>query len=885
MLYNFLSDQMGAFMAAKTAAGNFMLSRVPSYESVKDDFPIQISGKEEEILGHDFETFSKMMSFLSGSFNTFILHGFMGSGKSAMINVLPKITDESVLIFRVNCFESTNLDDVLLSLHTAFVSYHNEHRIILPKIESMVFADRINAYIKSCVNPMLFVFDSIEAEKCPLHSDIINFIKHISQMEKVKVIVTSRNLTSNDLPNDSSSSFAIIKLFGKDELIKLLNKHGIQAKDETYEEAFVATKGHYLYISLLMNVISLLNISLASVYNDYSKQNMIIFDFLISKVLTLIPERFLKTLWFLSLIRTGVSEKFLITQKLSTKDELEYLEERMLICREGINIYMKDYVKNTISATISAQTKKDIHNYLHELYESQLPKKPAERDLVISRSTMRRESAYHKETAENTVIEKPSVPTNKKNIDYNYLSYAKGNQNDWNFAESSIAPKQQRFVKPAPRGMETRIRNNMRAKKFDLTNEEISLLNKLNLKVPNAELIRADREVPSQNQKKDFQPYMQAALSDVQNNRANSSRNEIEQNKNQPQEQRETLSDVMNAASIAEQNFEYENALLIYNKAYNMTDSAGYAETKPIIMMQTAYCHKKMQNTDEALRCFEIAYRLYADSNLQKANLALFNMAEIYMKNYNYEQAKSMYEKILLTKQNSEAVFNIRVLLNLSEIENNNSNIEKAFAYYNEALQLAEEIGDKKLICECCFKFGLACDDAGSIDQAFKFYVKCIQTSTDYEVNSYISSAYSNIAGIYEEQNLKDKAAKYYEEAIKIDEAHENWDGLYFAYSKLAAIYQTKSLTIAIDFSFKALNAARNLKDNVYIASSYIQIGDYYYQSNSNEDALKSYLLAKAILIKQPNPENVRKIDVRINDMKARLGTSRFNELAAEFQN
>lgn len=207
-----------------------------------------------------------------------------------------------------------------------------------------------------------------------------------------------------------------------------------------------------------------------------------------------------------------------------------------------------------------------------------------------------------------------------------------------------------------------------------------------------------------------------------------------------------------------------------------------------------------------------------------------------------------------------------------------------ASAYYAEALKDATAIDDKKLMCECCFKYGLACDDAGDVDKAFKFYAKCVQTSADYNINSYVSSAFSNIAGIYEDQNLMDKAAKYYEQAIKTDEANNNWDGLFFAYSKLATIYQTKSITIALDFSFKALNAAKMLKDNVYIASTYIQIGDYYYQSNSNEDALKSYLLAKAILIKQPNPENVRKIDVRINDMKARLGTAKFNQLTSEYQ-
>ena len=340
----------------------------------------------------------------------------------------------------------------------------------------------------------------------------------------------------------------------------------------------------------------------------------------------------------------------------------------------------------------------------------------------------------------------------------------------------------------------------------------------------------------------------------------------------------------MNEASLAEQEFDFERALKIYNKAYSMTEAAGYDEAKPIIMMQTAFCHRKMQNNDEALKCFEIAYKLYCNTNPQNANKALFNMAEIYTETYNHNKAKEMYEAILHSNQKTDLAFNARVLLNLAEIESNNLNIERASVYYNEALSYALNLNDKKLICETCFKFGLAYDDAGSVEKAFKMYSQCIQTSTDYEVNSYISSAYSNIAGIFEEQNLTDKAAKYYELSVKIDEQHENWDGLYFAYSKLATIYQAKSLTFALDYSFKALDAAKKLNDNVYTASTYIQIGDYYYQSNQTKDALKSYLLAKALLLKQPNPENVRKIDVRINDMKTKLGTATFERIASEFQ-
>lgn len=883
MAYKFLTEKIENLLngsAGISGMGSFVFSRGLSIEGLKGAIDEEISPQVEEILVHDFETFTKLVNFVNSDASLFVLHGFMGSGKSTMVDFLPKITNDDVLCFRINCFESTNLDDVLLSIHTDFINYHNQRKITLPKVDSTGFTDRINAYLKSINMPMLFIFDSVNAQKFPLHVEISNFIKHISQIERVKVVVASRNLADSDLSGENNQNYAIIKLCGKEEFIEILNKNDITSDEETYNNAFEATKGHFLYISLLINVIKLLNLNLKSVYNDYSKKKKTIFDFLISKVLTLIPERFFKTLWFLALIRSGVSENFLIKQKLSTPDELAYLEERMLLCREGINIYLKDYVKSTVIETINPQTFKDIHTYLAELYESQLPKKPSERDLIISRSTMRREAAYHKEQASKTIETNTQPQTKQKSLDYNYLSYSNSIKRDWNFSESSVGSNQQqqkRFVKPAPRGLATRINNNLRSKNFELSNEELKLLNQLNLKVPNAELIRDDRE----NQQYNFNPRNQIGQNRLQNQQRTPQNNFQQEEPAQPTE---TLVTVMNEASLAEQEFDFERALKIYNKAYSMTEAAGYDEAKPIIMMQTAFCHRKMQNNDEALKCFEIAYKLYCNINPQNANKALFNMAEIYTETYNHNKAKEMYEAILHSNQKNDLAFNARVLLNLAEIESNNLNIERASVYYNEALSYALNLNDKKLICETCFKFGLAYDDAGSVEKAFKMYSQCIQTSTDYEVNSYISSAYSNIAGIFEDQNLTDKAAKYYELSVKIDEQHENWDGLYFAYSKLAIIYQTKSLTFALDYSFKALDAAKKLNDNVYTASTYIQIGDYYYQSNQTKDALKSYLLAKALLLKQPNPENVRKIDVRINDMKTKLGTATFERIASEFQ-
>ncbi len=878
-----------------------MFARSLDYDSFKTEFPVALSDITEEILSHDFETFSKLLNFLNGSLSTYILHGFMGSGKSAMINLLPECINSDVLYFRVNCFESTNLDDVLLSLHTDFVNYHNEKKIILPKVESNGFTDRINAYIKSGNKPMLFVFDSIDSEKYPLQKEIVNFIKHISQIDKIKVIIASRNLASDDLPNDSSSNFAVIKLCGKEEVIALLKKYGLEADDETYENIFVASKGHYLYISLIINVVKLLNISLKSLYNDYAKKKMTIFDYLISKVLTLIPEKFFKLLWFLTLIRCGVREQFLINEKFTTHDQLEYLKERMLLCREGSNIYLKDYVKQTVENTINAQTRKDINQYLYELYESQLPKKPSERDLIISRSTMRRESAYHKEEADKVVVESTQTSQGSKtNFDYNYLSYSNSIKKDWNFANSSIAPKQQqRFIKPAPRGLETRIQSNLRSRQYELSNEELSLLNQLNMKVPTGEFVRPDRNYAPQNNLRannmpnntnsDYNFIKDNNMTSEQfyqqtlrrNTPQDNSPQEAEQSF-QPQEKVETLATVMQEARAAQDEFNYEKALAIYGKAYSMTEEAGYNEVKPIIMLQTAYCHKKMQNNDEALKCFDSAYNLYGASNPAKANEALFNMAEIYSEIYSYMQAKNIYEKILSSGENLEETFKIKVLLNLADLENNNSAFDRASHYYSTAINLATQSDNKPLICEGCFKYALACDDIGETEKAFKLYLRCVNTSNDVGINSYLSSAYSNIAEIYEDQNAPDKAIRYYEEAAKADEQQQNWDGLYFECTKITAFYQKKSHAVAMSFAQKALDAAKNLENSMYIASSYVQLGDCQYQNKLIKEALSSYLNAKLSFSGETNSSFTDKVDVRIENVKKLLPEQVVSQIYAE---
>ena len=114
------------------------------------------------ILKHNIKAISQILHFLNTSDNVFILNGFMGSGKTYTVDCILDFINEDVLIFKNSYKDAVNLDDVLLSLFKDFSIYHNEGKTILPKVDSPIFSEKINAYIKYCDSPMLFVFDSFE---------------------------------------------------------------------------------------------------------------------------------------------------------------------------------------------------------------------------------------------------------------------------------------------------------------------------------------------------------------------------------------------------------------------------------------------------------------------------------------------------------------------------------------------------------------------------------------------------------------------------------------------------------------------------------------------------------------------------------------------------
>ena len=457
MNYNFLNDK---------------------YLKLKKDSKIDLLTLQQSImfndnsflLNHNIEAIEKIFKFLNTSENIFILNGFMGSGKTEIADYILEYINDDVLIFKNSYQEAINLDDVLLSLFKDFSVYHNKKQIILPKVESGIFSDKINSFIKYCDKPMLFIFDSFEINmrSKDTQKDILGFINYISKFEKVKILICSRSFREEDINNISNADTYFLSSLSKEEMSSYLFEKGISGSAYEVEDLYKSTRGHYLLMELSVLIMQLLDISLTSFSTEYKKSSKNFLEFLISKILLVSSEKFIKTLLFLTVIRHSADSKFLIDNNLATVEDLEFLYQKHIISENYGKYYIKDYVKNEYIKSINTETKIKVHEYLVHLYESELPLKPFDRKLFLSRQTMRQEIAFHKGKIDslNEQLEKSSKQNAALMQGVNYLSYSKTSGYD----EEMNTKKSKRYVKNI-------IKSSDKRNRFELSNEDSLLLN------------------------------------------------------------------------------------------------------------------------------------------------------------------------------------------------------------------------------------------------------------------------------------------------------------------------------------------------------------------------------------------------------------------------
>lgn len=771
----------------------------------------------------------KIYNFYNSGINLLYINGFLGTGKTEISDYSLSFLSSETLVLKYTCFNSTILDDILLSFFNEFKNLTAQNIISEPKAKSENFTQKINSYFSQIEKPFVIIINSFESVLDENRQEILDFILHLNSLSKVKIIVISRTFESKyfkDTPLERISTFALEKNIFE----KYLKFEKIKFSNSTLEEFYKQTRGYYFFTAFSIRLMKNQELSLSDFLTNFQKSFLTFYAYLEKQAEELIPGPTRNLFWFLTMTRNSISVNLLKTLNLYDEEKINFLLENLIISETNSQIYVEDYLREQVDFSSAPHISQKIRQYIIDLYQTQLPLKPLERDILISRQTMRKEIEYHQ----------LFLPKRPKNIDQSkigvsYLAYSRG----LDFIDKH-KPDEEKI-------------NGQKAPALDLTERKNIHINLENL--------------PYQDAQKEYS---------LKNSGIKISYNPATEVSNEQDLDTLNLKSIILLAKEAENQYDYAKVVELYQKALSKTADEFYQGYLPSIYKRIANAYRKLANYENSINYYNLAQEIYESTeNFVKANYVKFKKADIFYETYKLEKSKEMLLEVVQNEENPPILFTKSYVL-LANIEEGLSNTTNAFEYYKMALDFSNETMDISILSELYFKIALVLDEGNNSQKAIEFYNKCINLGEDFKSNKFLSSAYSNIANLYLEKNDSENAVENYEKAYEIDAQSNNIEGTYYSSSKLASILQRKKPQKAFEYFQKALECAKSTNDIFYIASASLAIGDYHYDTKQNEIALKHYVYTLKLVEDKFSKENIDKINLRINDIKFRLGDEIF---------
>ena len=750
-----------------------------------------------------------------------LLNGFAGSGKGEILNYTASHLNENVVLIKYMCLETTILDDMLLSFFESFRNYAIKGTITLPKGKVDNFTQKINSYFNAVTNPVVVVLHSFQAILKENKKEILNFIEHLEKFENIKIILSSRTFDYNEFNNIDYDRVSVLA-FSKEYFEKYLRDNDIKNIGPLSNELYKQTRGYYTYVNLSVRIMKLRQYSLVKFLEVFSKSGMGFSEFVRKEALMLIDPVSLHLFRLLALMRIPLHVNLIKSLHLFNQERIYFFVQNYLLSVDGENLYLKDFFREIIEQQIQQSVMLKLHKACVDLYETQLPLKPLERDLRLSRQTMRNE------------------------IDYHSLFIPKRPQQVQNFA-----PNLAQFVQPlTPKESEPEQIISVPAKE-ETKEEKIEKINFI-----------FDDESILDNIASSINNFIQETV----NNK------EIALNGSKM-----TLTDILNSAKQEEAKYNYKHAVLLYQNALNKTDDDNFDTFLPTIYQKLVDAYKHLSDWHNALEYLTKLQDYYFNiSENEKAWEVQLEMANIYFTTYKQDNAKYILHE-LDKKENLPNDLRIKVYLSLAKIS---GNLNEEFSYYQKSVKLITAETDKSVLAQLFYRIAGIFDEKDDIQKASFYYKKCIEIKKD---NHYLSRAMANLAELYDEAGNTDFAVKYYEKSIEIDKEAKNYNGLYSSTRHLSEIFAPKDSAKSLEYLKQAYNYAKELNEPFYIADVSSEIGNFYLLRKDFENAYKYFIQAKNTAKTSMTKDNAQKFDSKIEYLKKFIPQEEFDKLEEKY--
>ncbi|MGB2727756.1 MAG: tetratricopeptide repeat protein [Halobacteriota archaeon] len=205
--------------------------------------------------------------------------------------------------------------------------------------------------------------------------------------------------------------------------------------------------------------------------------------------------------------------------------------------------------------------------------------------------------------------------------------------------------------------------------------------------------------------------------------------------------------------------------------------------------------------------------------------------------------------------------------------------VERAIDYYEQALAIAKEIGDRGGEGNWLGNLGTAYDVQGQVERAIDYYEQALSIAKEIGDRRGEGNWLGNLGNAYYSLGQVERAIEYYEQALSIakeigDRGGEgNWLG-----NLGTAYYDLVQVERAIEYHEQALAIAKEIGDRRNEGTWLNNLGGVFKDLKNYDLALACYLLARKKRIEIGDPK-IERTENNISRLKTKIGKRKFQKL------
>lgn len=186
----------------------------------------------------------------------------------------------------------------------------------------------------------------------------------------------------------------------------------------------------------------------------------------------------------------------------------------------------------------------------------------------------------------------------------------------------------------------------------------------------------------------------------------------------------------------------------------------------------------------------------------------------------------------------------------------------RAVSYTREAMNLANEIGDKKGLAASYNNLGIAYRNQGALDKALEYYINSLRIYEGLDNKEGIATTKNNISNIYSIKKDYGQAMKYLEESYNLFLELNDQNRIIGSMNNLGNLYSEIQL---YEKAMRYFQQASQLseKQGVKFADPLTNIGNIYFKQNNFQKAIEHY--EKALALERNNNNKLGILNVLTN--------------------